>query len=323
MKKQLLVGIAVSAICLYFALKGIPLSNVAHVLAQAKLGWVLSACAIYLMGYALRIWRWKILLSSVVKLPYGDLAAPLIIGFFANNLLPFRMGEFVRAHISGKKFKISRTTSLGSIFIERLFDTISLLTIFLGAMGFYPFPTYIEKGALILGVCCFITIAVLWIILTRQALFELWIHRLGIKHEWALKIEKFVRHFAQGASGLRNPRQNTESLALSLVIWCIEGLFSFLMAKALGVPITIPGAFFLLFFLGLSVTIPQAPGNVGTMEFVGVMALSILNVPREQGLSLILAVHASQFLMILGMGFWALHHEGLTVANLFKNRQTA
>jgi len=321
MKKQLVFGILISAACLYFALKGTDLSHVGHVLLQAKMGWVFCGLMIYICGYGLRVWRWKILLSPIKRLHFGDLAAPLIIGFFANNFLPFRMGEFVRAHISGKKFKISRTASLATIFIERIFDTISFLTTFLCAAFFYPFPAYIERGAFLLGAGCLGAMVMLWVITTHQAVFEAWVHRVGLKHHWALRVEKFINNFAHGVSGLRHPRQNAEALGLSLCIWFIEGMFLLLMSKAFEVHITLAGAFFLLFCLGLAVTLPQAPGYVGTMEFFGSKALGVLHIPKDQGLSLILAVHAFQFLFILALGLWALHHEGLSVTKLLKNRE--
>ena len=46
------------------------------------------------------------------------------------------------------------------------------------------------------------------------------------------------------------------------------------------------------------------------MELFGVMALGILKIPKDQGLSMILAVHALQFMFIGAFGLWALHHEG-------------
>ena len=73
--------------------------------------------------------------------------------------------------------------------------------------------------------------------------------------------------------------------------------------------------------MGLSVTLPQAPGYVGTMELFGVTALLWLGIPREQGLPIILTIHATQFLFILLLGCWALWHEGLSVAGLMATKQ--
>ena len=107
-----------------------------------------------------------------------------------------------------------------------------------------------------------------------------------------------------------------EALLLSLMVWTIEGTYLFLMSKAFLVDLKYTQAFFLLFALGISVTLPQAPGFVGTYELFGITALSLLGIPKNQGLPVILAVHGTQFLYISIMGCLALWKEGLSLRNL-------
>ena len=45
----------------------------------------------------------------------------------ANNLLPFRSGELVRAYILGEQRKISKVSTLGTIAVERLLDVVVLM----------------------------------------------------------------------------------------------------------------------------------------------------------------------------------------------------
>ena len=105
-------------------------------------------------------------------------------------------------------------------------------------------------------------------------------------------------------------------MGLSLLVWILEGTFLFLMARAFALPIAYGQAFFLLFALGLSVTLPQAPGYVGTFEFFGVTALSLLGIAKSQGLPLILAIHGTQFIFIGILGMFGLWKEGLSLRNL-------
>ena len=58
----------------------------------------------------------------------------------ANNILPARIGELVRAFILGDREKISKTASLATLVVERLFDGFSILLLFLGVLLFMPFP---------------------------------------------------------------------------------------------------------------------------------------------------------------------------------------
>src|ERR1035441_6562237 len=93
------------------------------------------------------------------------------------------------------------------------------------------------------------------------------------------------------------------------------------MAGAFAVDVKYAGAFFLLFAIGLSVTLPQAPGYVGTFELFGVTALALLGIPKNQALPVILAIHGTQFTMIALMGTIGLWREGLSFHSLTSTDQ--
>jgi len=285
-------------------------------LTQAKAGWILLAITLYVIDYFVRSIRWAVLIKPIRTIPAQALYWPLLIGFFANNVLPLRMGEFVRAHICGTKFKISRTASLGTILIERIFDTLSFLTTFLIVALIYPFPRFVEKGAIALGVACFGVIATLLLIRKHENRFHQLLERLGLPSAWKSRVRDITTHFLHSISGITRPRYLAEAMALSLTVWIMEGTFIFLMARAFTLPLLYAQSFFLLFVLGLSVTLPQAPGAVGTFEFFGVMALSFVGIAKEQALPLILAIHGTQFIFIAALGMIGLWKEGLTFRSL-------
>src|SRR5262245_4610792 len=131
------IGLLISAVFVYLAFKGIHLDDLGRSIQQADFRWVLSGLGIYSIGYVIRAVRWQGLLRPVQWIPATQLAGPLILGFFANNILPFRMGELVRAHVCGRKFDISRASSLASIVVERVFDTVTFLVIFLTVAIFF------------------------------------------------------------------------------------------------------------------------------------------------------------------------------------------
>ena len=51
----------------------------------------------------------------------------VVIGYMANNLLPMRLGEVVRSYYLGEREDISKSSALATIFIERVFDALTLL----------------------------------------------------------------------------------------------------------------------------------------------------------------------------------------------------
>ena len=53
-----------------------------------------------------------------------------------NNILPMRIGEFVRAYFLGSKHNINKATVLVTIFVERILDAIVLIGFLLIVIGF-------------------------------------------------------------------------------------------------------------------------------------------------------------------------------------------
>jgi uncharacterized protein (TIRG00374 family) len=310
------IGIFIAAVCLYLAFRGISFAQLWSALSHANPWPIVMAIALSVVSYFLRAERWAVLIKPVQPIKAAQLFWVLVIGFFANNILPLRMGELVRAHVCGKKFQISRTASLGTILLERLCDTLSFLTTFLVASLFVPFPGYMKKGALLLGAACFLVIVSLFLIHRHEDRFRAILNGSPLPARWKEIVHDSTTHFIHSISGITQPRFVAEAMAFSLVIWIIEGTFLYLMSRAFAIHLSYASAFFLLFALGLSVTLPQAPGYVGTFELFGVTALALLGIPKNQALPLVLAIHGTQFLFIAVLGCVALWKEGLTFHTL-------
>lgn len=163
---------------------------------------------------------------------------------------------------------------------------------------------------------CLLVIVVLLIIRRHEKTFHSILERSPVPKSWKGKINHFVTQFNQSTAQIHDPRYIIEVMALSLTIWIMEGTFLYLVTRAFSVNLPYAGAFFLLFALGLSVTLPQAPGYVGTFELFGVTALSLLGIPKEQGLPVVLAVHGLQFCFVAIMGMIGLWREGLSFHSL-------
>ncbi|MHB8376095.1 MAG: lysylphosphatidylglycerol synthase transmembrane domain-containing protein, partial [Dehalococcoidia bacterium] len=91
----------------------------------------LLSLPIYFLGLFVRTVRWQYLLRPVKKVSAFRLYPVVIIGLMANNVLPARAGEFARAYVLGQRERISKTTSLGTIAVDRLFDGVTLIPLML------------------------------------------------------------------------------------------------------------------------------------------------------------------------------------------------
>lgn len=316
MRKQVWIGIAVTVTFAYFAFRGISFREVGHALSQARVPLIGIAILIYAIDFALRSFRWSVILQPIKTTNTKELLWVLVLGFFANNILPFRMGELARAHFCARKLSIPASSALGTIVMERLCDMISFLFVFFLASSALPFPAYMKKGACFMGLACLAAFGVLLFMHFKRESFQRLVHRSPLRNEWKAKLVEVSQHFTHSTIGVFSGPVFVKAIFLSFAIWTAEAGFLYTIAHALSVPLPFMGAFFLLFALGLSVALPQGPGYVGTFEFFGTTALTLLGIPKETGLPVILAVHGLQFSLIALLGTIGLWKENVSFKSL-------
>ena len=136
------LGIAFSAVLLWWTLRGVNLSEVWTVLRTSNV-WVFALSPI--VGtciFPLRARRWRTILEPVAgRIPFGPLWRSTAIGMMMNNVFPLRAGEFARAFsITREVPRVALTTALGSLAVDRIFDAIVIFAMMFAAMLDPRFP---------------------------------------------------------------------------------------------------------------------------------------------------------------------------------------
>src|ERR1700752_2343939 len=129
-RKRIWIGFVVAAACLFFLLRVTDWAALRSAFLRADYRWIVIALPVFLSGYLVRGLRWHHLLAPIQRVPTRGLLPYLVIGFMANNVLPGRVGEFVRPYLTGKRFGISRTASFATVVLERVFDGLTMLAVF-------------------------------------------------------------------------------------------------------------------------------------------------------------------------------------------------
>lgn len=124
---QLAVGIAISVLFLYLAMRGVNPRDLWMALTQFNWWWSIPFVALTLLSMWVRAWRWHYFLLPTANLPTRKLWDPLMAGFAINGLLPARIGEFARAFVLARQEKLPFPRVFGTIVVERIFDTLVLL----------------------------------------------------------------------------------------------------------------------------------------------------------------------------------------------------
>ena len=85
---------------------------------------------IYAFTYFLRSIRYYFMLLPVKKTGVLRNFPYTMLGFFMNNVVPLRLGEVIRAKVTGERLGVSRSSVFGTIVIERLIDVIIFVLFF-------------------------------------------------------------------------------------------------------------------------------------------------------------------------------------------------
>ncbi|MGD8634182.1 MAG: lysylphosphatidylglycerol synthase transmembrane domain-containing protein, partial [Anaerolineales bacterium] len=125
---QFWVGVLISVVLLYDALRGLRLSEVWESVQNAQFWWLIPGVAVYFIGVWARAWRWHYLLRPIKPIPVREMFPIVTIGYMGNNIYPARAGELLRAYVLRRKESIPISASLATIIVERALDGIVMLS---------------------------------------------------------------------------------------------------------------------------------------------------------------------------------------------------
>jgi uncharacterized protein (TIRG00374 family) len=315
------LGIVISAVLLYFALRNQELGLVWETLRTAHYWWILPGIAVYFVGVWVRSWRWHYLLRPVKDVSTRAMFPVVCIGYFGNNIYPARAGEVLRAVVLKRRERVPISASLATVIVERVFDGVVMLAfVFLNLpevtqlKGSSGFLGSIQSLA-IWGAVIFIGVLLVFIL---AAMFphraEQVIRAVGdriLPGNWREKIYAFMTKFLSGLESLRSPKDVIMVFFTSVLIWLLEtGKYWFVM-HAFNFEVSFFALMLMNGIVNLATTIPSAPGYIGTFDAPGIAVLSAYGVPREIATGYTLVLHAALWLPITLLGAYYFTREGI------------
>ncbi len=309
------IGSAVSVVAIVLVLKSVDLAATAEVLRQASPAWLAAVAGFIAVDVLVRAVRWRQLLAPVHRVALGPMLGYLLVGYLANNLLPARLGELVRSHYLGDREGISRTTTLGTVVVERIVDTAVVVAI--AAVAILVLNV---RGVVTSAVAIGVAIAALLVI---GLAFGIAAHRLpGAQSvaQWASRwprVGELTAKLRDGLAVAGRPRTLVEALVYSVLAWAATLLAFAAAGQAVGIELRIGEAALLASGVALASALPAGPGYLGTYELAAVRIAQALGIPADPAFAIALLVHAA-ILVITSLGGLA----SLAVFNFGRRRQT-
>jgi len=305
---KFILGVLISVIGLYYAFRQINFWELWIIIKNVNFILVILAIVILLLSNIIRAWRWQILVKPIKDVSFEPAFSSIMIGYFGNSVLPFRMGEFLRAFVVADKTSLTASTAFGTIVIERILDFIGLSIVILLIMTVYPLTSV--GGSIIIGVIVLSLTAFIFFFLFggfKSSLLvkieKLSLLRIGLLH----KILLFIKNFLDGATTIRATNKLGIILLYTLIIWIMYYCSTFLATIAIGIELEWFGFGVLLISTTLAISVPAAPGYVGTYHAAAVYILTnLFDVGRidAQAAAIILHAVGTIPIVIIGAGYF-------------------
>ena len=316
----LVVGVAISIALLWWAMRGLrPGDVIRHVRAAPPLP-ILLAVIVATIAFPLRALRWRLLLREPDGTSLRGQAAwhGITMAYAANNLLPFRAGEVLRAYAASRLAPVRMSSAFASVAVERVFDALTVVALFGLALFSSGMSTDVRIGGMALpdvarrvGILTAVAFIAAAVVLTRTEASARLITRLIPWPAVSGRLVAVLRGIRDGLSALRSPARLAAVVVWSLIIWAVNAVSFQLLFPAFGIDVGFAGAVILQSAIVFGIAVPSSPGFVGVFEAAIVVTLALYGVPQDRALAYALTYHAATFLPITLMGLFSAYRTGL------------
>ena len=311
-KIQLIVGLLLSILGLWLALRQVEWSALGAALQEVRPAYLLLAVLAELLSLAVNAVRWRWLYWPRHGPSVGHLFGILGVAQLVNLALPARLGLPVRALLAGGEQQAGYPATLSTLVVEKALEGITLLPLVIVLFLSLELPDWLRVSALVsVGLLVALVLALLAGIVARNRLLA-W-----FEHRWLRPLRRPVEAFLQGLKAVTDLRSAWRLWLCSLVYWLAIAAVNYLVLESLDLGQGWMAALLLLCVLQVGSRLPSSPGNLGVFDYLGVVSLAVFGVAKPAALAATLLLHAVFYLpaSLLGAGY--LLWRGIGLGQLF------
>jgi uncharacterized protein (TIRG00374 family) len=302
-------GLAATVAFSVVALRGVHLTRVWDAVSSSTGGWLVPAVVTLAIATVMRVERWRILYSPATRPPFRAVTEALLIGYLFNSILPARLGEIARVLALHRRAGTSRAESASTVVVERAFDVLALLVLFVACQRWLPHIASVRLAALIAAALSVVLLAVLvgcagWGERPVAATLRLVGRVPGVPTGFA---ETAAVNLVEGLGALRRWPQAVAAFAWTLASWLVLAVSAWCVLKEFSLGLSLAAGLLVIIATGLSAVIPSALAGLGVFEAAAVAALRTYHVPYSEAFSVALIVHVVSVLPFILVGLVAAH----------------
>lgn len=313
---QLWLGLLISAVFLWLALRGLQLRDVWAQMLAADYVWLLPGVVAYFVAVWARTWRWDYMLRPLKQIPIRRLFPVVVIGYMGNNVYPLRAGEVLRSYVLQRREEVPMSASLATVIVERVFDGLVMLLFVFVALPFAPTPGSAERSIVIIASLGFF--AALVVFFALAAMPERALRLVAFLTTWPVRLPErttarivgLAERFLFGLESLRQFRNVLMIFVTSIVIWLLETLKYWFVMQAFPFEVSFFALMLMNGIVNLFTTLPSAPGYVGTFDKPGIDVLVRYGVAPQIATAYTLVLHAALWLPVTLLGVFYMARAG-------------
>ena len=312
-------AVAVGVLLIALFLLATDPSEIAEAFEDANYWYVAPAVVVLFLSFWLRCYRWSVLMRPVAAITPRRLFSYSLIGYMANNLIPARAGELIRAYVLGERERVSTVGTLGAIAVERLFDGCVLVLMLLTAgavagLGDGRLQAIAIASAVLFSVAL---VVFYWLTLREERTYraaDFILARLP-----ASAGERLSPHLRSLVGALRSVHDWRSFLLVtffSILGWTVEAGAYAIVGLAFDLKVSFAHYVLLLAAANLAIIIPTFFGGAGPFEWAAKLVLVNAGIGGGLAAAYAIVAHAVVVVPATVVGLILLWTFGIPIARL-------
>jgi uncharacterized protein (TIRG00374 family) len=318
---QFWIGIAISVLCLWLALRKVQFQTFSDALQNANFVWIFAAVLIQFLAVVTRAMRWSTLLGKPGLFTKAFWSHS--VGFLFTNVFPFRMGEPARIIVMSERSGIPVMEVTATAMIERVLDVAIVVLMLMLVLPFMQVPPLVISAAKTFSIIVLVALVALWVVVR----FRDWSNRLIEKVLGRFKFlprETLMARWNELVDGLElltHWKTGANAVLWTVLSWAASAGIYYCALKAFVPESGWIEAVFMVVSIALAITVPSSPGFIGVYQYVGQQALVLpFGAKYDMGsaLAITLAAYLVYYVITTLLGLVGLYQAGQSFSHLWQ-----
>ncbi|MGH2461978.1 MAG: lysylphosphatidylglycerol synthase transmembrane domain-containing protein [Chloroflexota bacterium] len=314
-----LIGVAISLVCLWLALRDVPLGDLGQAMAGGNYVWLIPAIGLQLLSVLARAQRWAVLLGQLGRLADAFWAEG--IGYLFTNIFPLRLGEPARVLVMSDRCKLPFFQVAGSAVLERLLDVATMVVVLLLVLPWMTVPTLVARAGMTFAALVLLALVVVVLLARFGTHSEALLIAIGSRFRF-LPIDRLVirwRELVVGLARLTELKVLLPACGWSAITWALTIGVYWCAMHAFAPRATAIEASFMVVALAFAIAVPSSPGFIGVFQLIGQQALVIpfgAKYSMTEALAITVTAYLTYYLFSTTLGVVGLARLGQSFANV-------